>query len=129
MKLLIKELGYDIPEWRLTRYFEVNINDKDVFTVSGVDQRGSPYSLFKNVECPAASKTNRSSDQSYAFQLTKDVKDIKLRVELVGHYGEPPIDTEISIEEMRNGFMSQRYVCQYNPKDTKWEFVVPVFDD
>ena len=67
MKLLIKELGYDIPEWRLTRYFEVNINDKDVFTVSGVDQRGSPYSLFKNVECPAASKTNRSSDQSYAF--------------------------------------------------------------
>ena len=53
MKLLMQKLGYDIPQWRLQRRFQVERIIKgggdQYLQVRGVDVNLSPYSLFTKV--------------------------------------------------------------------------------
>ena len=56
MRLTMKKLDYQIPQWQLTRKLRVTATAADKLQFCGVDTNGAPYDFVKNLIVTGASK-------------------------------------------------------------------------
>merc|ERR1719510_2008573 len=73
---LMKELGLEIPEWKLQRYLKVKVDsiedeeDKKLLTISAVDVDGIEATVFNNVQL-------RYNDKPIGTRKTKIIGDTR----------------------------------------------------
>ncbi|CDW73522.1 transcriptional sir2 family protein [Stylonychia lemnae] len=132
MRLLMKKLGYDIPEWRLQRRFQVSLEQRksgDLIQVRGVDVNLSPYSLFTKVEAKDAQDKGlytAAKKEPFEVRLPDNCEDLKIKLHFQGHYEEPTYLLNLDMKEFRDNNYLMTYLMVFNPAEKVWEFCVPI---
>lgn len=75
MRLLMKKLNLDIPDFKLERYAKVVLN-KNKLKIFGTDYLGGPYEIFKKVTL------NGKSELSLGLINFKGAPETKVNVEM-----------------------------------------------
>ena len=134
MNRLMSKLGLTIPAFTLKRRMAVMKTDVDPkkptqkgktgISVRGVDEQGSPYSLFKSVKATVGAEKetiqiNKEPALIYPTSSVTDRGSLKLELSFQGHYGEPVFDYEVDMSELKMN-VPKFYLMEYDLQQRKW---------
>ena len=131
MRLVMKKLSIEIPEWRLQRHFQLELlpqAKESSLLVRGCDINLNPYSMFTKVTLlQGEQKLSESAKEPFKLPIPKTAgKNLKVKLEFQGHYNEPKFIQEIDIDELKTNQNLLTYMMVYNPFSQEWEFCVSV---
>jgi len=134
---LMAKLNLTIPNFTLIRRLKVLKTDKEenakstdskntkpTLIVRGVDETGSPYSVFKKIEVNfSVGKESFCKDKDPAMitPTKTDLKEgkAKMNFEFQGHYNEPNYTFELDLANLELG-VPIYFLLEYDPMQGKW---------
>lgn len=122
-ELLMKKLGFDIPEWNIKRMARIGLTtkgDKEYLSIKGVDTNNLPYDFFKGVSI----NSEALSSIPLKTQEKKEDSIYKFSLGFQGHYREPKLDLAIPRQLLVNSNDAIKVEMIYNPRKCVWEFVM-----
>ena len=100
MRLLMKKLNLEIPEWKLKRYIKVSVDTKkNVISIFGVDSDGTPYDILSGIKLiikgdDVYEKSGLCLDGGI-FKINNKIdlntNEIALQLSFMCHYNEPSL--------------------------------------
>jgi hypothetical protein len=72
MKILMKKLDLEVPEFRLNRRVQFTLDKSkvaDTLSINGLDPKGNIYSLFTSVDITAGKERKKQSIRKEPFKL------------------------------------------------------------
>lgn len=143
MKLVMQKLGLEIPPFKLHRRVKVSTSVRSKqfqksnrlrLSVAGLEEDGTPASIFKSVKVePAASSNNThlkgETLVAEPFEMTSLIPDkiesieLKIKLTFFGHYAEPILKLRHNVA-LKPGEKHSRLVdCFYDPYTRLWDVV------
>lgn len=114
MKLVMQELGLDIPKWKLVRRVLIG-HEKGRLYVRGIEPDGTPATIFKKVEIEKL--TLQQEPFEVSDTVAKEGTDVKITLHFFGHYNEPSIKLKHKLK--RHQYVL--YKLEYDPFTRTWE--------
>jgi NAD-dependent SIR2 family protein deacetylase len=126
---LMPKLGVAIPPFRLRRRVQItqfirSVDDQPMMHIEGIDSQGAPVTLFRHVHvCESLSLTEPHVRPILALIDRRGEPNkappthVPVRLEWMGHYGEPPLQLQV---RLRNHSV-QTWSLEYDPVETgRW---------
>lgn len=124
---LMEKLNLPIPAFKLPRHVSVMKTEKEGkkgFKIRGVDEEGSPYSLFRGTVVAFENKEKLPVEKepfwicpSNQVDLDKGVMTVNLLFQ--GHYGEPPHEIQVALESLTLNEPAY-YFMEFDPSNRSW---------
>ncbi|KAL4484948.1 hypothetical protein ABPG74_020125 [Tetrahymena malaccensis] len=119
MKMVMKKLGLDIPEFTLERRVVLEKTGMNALTVSSIDSDDSPYDLFKQIKVDYGKVHPGQTLVKAPFNIIPKNKIFTLNLNFYGHYGEQDFNLNIDMSALSVN-KKVIYLIQYSPKEQKW---------
>jgi len=135
MVRLMKKLDLTIPQFTLKRRVSIRKYDTESsmkkssskkigLKIQGVDEEGSPYSLFKSVDVlfPESKKPatfTKEPIEAYSSKVDMSKGEVKITMEFQGHYGEENFVLSVPLEGLKLGEPIY-YFIEYDIWSREW---------
>lgn len=124
---LMEKLNLSIPAFKLPRHVSVMKSEKEEktgFVIRGVDEEGSPYSLFKGTFVAFENKERIAIEKEPYWVCPSKQADLEKGVMKVtflfqGHYGEPIHEIEVALESLTLNEPAY-YFIEFDPSNRSW---------
>eukprot|EP01126_Amoeba_proteus_P040091 TRINITY_DN425_c0_g2_i6.p1 TRINITY_DN425_c0_g2~~TRINITY_DN425_c0_g2_i6.p1 ORF type:complete len:533 (-),score=100.88 TRINITY_DN425_c0_g2_i6:475-2073(-) len=129
MELVLKELGFTVPEFILSRYLQVSRIRPNTVAFTGLDTDRTPVTFLNAIEhIKPDGLVVLYEEEPFHLQVEEKTEEIAIRLHFMGHYNEPPLDITLKIpppSPPSSSTPSTLSVClDYNPCCGKWTFSV-----
>jgi len=140
MEGLMKELGLEIPPFRLSRRIVVkhvpadSEGAKPKIIIKAIDVDGTPTTLFCGVEVLFTASGRKlevdaegaREGSSFVFDVNEgDGTEVDIRMHFMGHYNEPPYSIKhnfgASTSTSQGGSNQKRYLLSFDPVSGEWQ--------
>ncbi|KAF9775715.1 hypothetical protein IL306_006175 [Fusarium sp. DS 682] len=122
-KRVMDKLGYSIPSFILKRRLviktERDAHDRQVITLTGVDNDGMPVTYLQSVKLEDSRRIVRSEPFSFVFREGLEAgAEVKFVLEFMGHYNEPNVVIDYTVSEEEGA--ETVYDFSYDPSTGDW---------
>jgi len=124
---LMSKLNLEIPAFKLSRRMSLMKTEKEGktgFEIRGVDEEGSPYSLFKVAVVFFGDRDGLLVDKEPFWVCPDDEVDrnkgiMKVRLAFQGHYKEPIHEVQVDLESLK---LNEKvyYFMEFDPANKSW---------
>ena len=130
MKLLMKKLGYDVPNYTVKRKLQVTLDaPHNLVSVAGLDTNGAGFTICKKVTVKGLGKTatdvnvfdHDKKNQPYRASInnTKAFDSFELQLEFFAHYKEPNMNLTVPLDMLADKG-SLNFHMEYDLYQKKW---------
>jgi len=128
MKIVMQELGFQIPPFLLRREFRVR-NSEGMLSFSGLEPDGSITSIFRGIEiripgaAPVILVDEKPQPDTPTFSCplaglnATTGSELEVSIFWMGHYNEPALPMKLIIPEPEK---ETRFLKQYDPLQGRW---------
>ncbi|KAL4501444.1 hypothetical protein ABPG72_021251 [Tetrahymena utriculariae] len=119
MKMVMKKLKIEIPEFILQRRLVLQKGDKNSLLVSAEDQNESPYEIYKKVSIEYGKANNIETKQKAPFSFTPKQNSFTVNLGFYEHYGEQEFKLDVDMAALP---LNKKvvYQIQYQVSLQKW---------